>query len=65
MDNKILKQNNICLKCHTLMDTDHRCVEEDIICPRFYTRQELEEQAKYREREVVYVRRVTSRPKTR
>jgi len=47
------------------MDTDHRCVEEDIICPRFYTTRELEEQAKYREREVVYVRRVTSRPKTR
>lgn len=65
MDTIILEENNICSKCHTLLGTDHCCVEEDIICTRFYTTRELKEQVKQRKMEVVYVRRYTTRPKTR
>ena len=63
----VLKDNNICSTCHTLMSDTHECVEDNIICPRFYTYNELIERSKRRKVEYVYIkRRVThTRPQTR
>jgi len=63
MSDTILQQNNICTKCHVQLSADHVCVDDDIICPRFYTHEELIEKAKHQRVEFVYVRR--ERPKTR
>jgi hypothetical protein len=63
----VLNDNNICSKCHTLLSSTHECVEDNIICTRFYTYDELIERSKRRKVEYVYIkRRVThTRPQTR
>ena len=33
----VLKENDICPACHTLMSDTHTCIDDNIICPRFYT----------------------------
>ena len=62
---KILQYNNICTKCHLLLDDNHQCVDEKVICPRFYTYEEMTEMDKRRKTEYVYIRKAISRPKTR
>lgn len=63
--NAILKSNNICPKCHIIEDENHSCIDEKIICPRFYTYEEMEEMDKKRKIEYVYIKKAVSRPKTR
>ena len=62
----ILENNEICLKCHTHMSNTHVCIDDDIICTRFYTKEELIERAKKEHVQYVYIKkRVTTRPQTR
>ncbi len=61
----ILKDNDICPTCHTLMSDTHTCIDENIICPRFYTYEESIERAKQEKVEYVYIKRRVTRPQTR
>lgn len=62
---KILQVNNICSTCHLLLDANHQCVDEKVLCPRFYTYEEMETMDKKKKIEYVYIRKAISRPKTR
>ena len=63
----VLKENDICPNCHTFMSDTHVCIDDNIICPRFYTYEEMVERAKRKKVEYVYIKkRVThTRPQTR
>jgi len=62
----ILENNEICLKCHTPMSDTHTCIDDSVICTRFYTHEELMERAKKEHVQYVYIKkRVTTRPQTR
>lgn len=62
----ILENNEICPECHTHMSNTHTCIDDDVICTRFYTYEELVERAKNQHVQYVYIKkRVTTRPQTR
>jgi hypothetical protein len=63
----ILHYNGICSKCHTQTSNTHVCIDENIICTRFYTHAELIERANNRKVAYVYIKKrvTTTRPQTR
>ena len=62
----ILEKNGICPECHTHISNTHTCIDDNVICTRFYTHEELVERAKKQHVQYVYIKkRVTTRPQTR